>query len=90
MVFGYVLIGTKNSYEHEVADKLSRLDEVVDVEPLVVEETALADPFFEEYELAATHDCDWCMPWRDEAPIWLARRPKGPISVAWPELKHYE
>ena len=53
MVFGYVLIGTKNSYEHEVADKLSRLDEVVDVEPLVVEETALADPFFEDYELIA-------------------------------------
>ena len=53
MVFGYVLISTKNSYEHEVADKLSRLDEVVDVEPLLVEETALADPFFEEYELIA-------------------------------------
>jgi len=58
MVFGYVLIGTKNSYEHEVADKLSRLDEVVDVEPLVVEETALADPFFEEYELIAKIKAD--------------------------------
>jgi len=53
MVFGYVLISTKNSYEHEVADKLSMLDEVVDVEPLLVEETALADPFFEDYELIA-------------------------------------
>ena len=58
MVFGYVLIGTKNSYEHEVADKLSRLDEVVDVEPLVIEETALADPFFEEYELIAKIKAD--------------------------------
>jgi len=53
MVFGYVLISTKNSYEHEVADKLSMLDEVVDVEPLIVEETALADPFFEDFELIA-------------------------------------
>ena len=53
MVFGYVLIGTKNSYEHEIADNLSRLDEVVDVEPLLVEETALADPFFEDYDLIA-------------------------------------
>ena len=53
MVFGYVLISTKNSYEHEVADKLSMLDEVVDVEPLLVEETALADPFFEDYDLIA-------------------------------------
>jgi len=51
MVFGYVLIGTKNSYEHKVANELSRLDEIVDIEPLLVEETALADPFFEEYNL---------------------------------------
>jgi len=53
MVFGYVLISTKNSYEHEVTDKLSRLDEVVDVKPLLVEETALADSFFEDYGLIA-------------------------------------
>ena len=53
MAFGYVLISTKNTYEHQVADKLSRLDEVVDVEPLLVEETALADPFFEDYDLIA-------------------------------------
>jgi DNA-binding Lrp family transcriptional regulator len=53
MVFVYVLIGTKNSYEHEVADKLSRLNEVVDVEPLLVEETALSDPFFDDYDLIA-------------------------------------
>ena len=46
MVFGYVLISAKNTYEHDVADKLSMLDEVIDVEPLLVEETALADPFF--------------------------------------------
>jgi len=53
MAFGYILIVTKNSYEHEVAEKLSRLDEIVDVEPLLVEETALADPFFEDFELIA-------------------------------------
>jgi hypothetical protein len=46
--------------------------------------------FFEEFELAITHDCDWCMPWRDEVPIWLVRKPKVPFSAAWSELKHYE
>ena len=53
MIYGYILIGTKNSFEHEVSDELSRLDEVVDVEPLLIEETALADPFFEDYVLIA-------------------------------------
>ena len=53
MVFGYVLISTKNSYEHEVTDKLSSIEEVIDVEPLLVEETALADPFFEDYDIIA-------------------------------------
>jgi len=53
MSFGHVLIGTKNSYEHRVADKLLNLDEVVDVEPLLIEETAMAEPFFEDYALIA-------------------------------------
>ena len=53
MAYSYVLISTKNSYEHEVANKLSNIDQVVDVEPILIEETALADPFFEDYELIA-------------------------------------
>jgi len=53
MVYGYVLISTKNSYEHEIANKLSLIEEVVDVEPLLIEVTALADPFFEDYNLIA-------------------------------------
>ena len=53
MVVGYVLISSKNSYEHEIAVKLSLLDEIVDVEPLIGEETAIADPFFEDYDLIA-------------------------------------
>ena len=51
MISGYVLIDTKISYEREVADKLSLINEVVDVEPLFVEEGALADPFFKDYDL---------------------------------------
>ncbi len=53
MVFGYVLISTKNSYEHEVANKIKMFDETVDVEPLLFEETTLADPFFKDYNLIA-------------------------------------
>jgi len=30
------------------------------------------------------------MPWRDEIPIWVARKPKMLWSEAWPELRHYE
>ena len=53
MILGYVLISTENTYEHDVVNKLSAIDEVVDVERLLVEETALADPFFEDYDLIA-------------------------------------
>ncbi len=45
---------------------------------------------FEQIELARVHDCDWCMRWRDQMPIWIARRPKRPLAEAWPELKFYE
>lgn len=45
---------------------------------------------FEDVELFAIHDCDWCMPWRDESPIWIARGQKVSFREAWPELKHFE
>jgi 4-amino-4-deoxy-L-arabinose transferase-like glycosyltransferase len=44
---------------------------------------------FEEIELARVHSCDWCMPWRNQMPIWLARRQKLPFREAWPEIKYY-
>lgn len=46
--------------------------------------------YFGEVELARIHDCDWCMPWRDDMPIWLARKPRMLFRDLWPELKHYE
>jgi 4-amino-4-deoxy-L-arabinose transferase-like glycosyltransferase len=45
---------------------------------------------FEEVELFTIHDCEWCMPWRDESPIWIARGQKVPFREAWPELRHFE
>jgi hypothetical protein len=51
MVVRYVLISTKNSYEHTIADRLKRIEDIVDVEPLAVEGTMLVDPFFEDYDL---------------------------------------
>ncbi|HSG01013.1 MAG TPA: glycosyltransferase family 39 protein [Vicinamibacterales bacterium] len=45
---------------------------------------------FAEAEIVAVHDCDFCMPWRDEVPIWISRRPREPWSRFWHLLKHYE
>jgi 4-amino-4-deoxy-L-arabinose transferase-like glycosyltransferase len=45
---------------------------------------------FEDVELFTVYDCEWCMPWRDESPIWIARGQKVPFGEAWPELKHFE
>ena len=55
-------------------------------------ELAPEDPLprlFEEIELAAVHDCNWCMPWRNRMPIWLARGRKRPFRQMWPELRLY-
>ena len=45
---------------------------------------------FNDVELAGVHDCEWCMPWRDEVPIWLARGQRVLFRDAWPQMKHYE
>jgi len=46
--------------------------------------------FFGEVERAHVHRCQWCMPWRDNVPIWVARHPTGRIADKWPEMKHYQ
>lgn len=53
MATDYVLVSTKNSFKHEVADKLSKIEGIIDVEPLAIEETEMADPFFEDFDLIA-------------------------------------
>jgi hypothetical protein len=45
---------------------------------------------FEEAEPVRVFDCDWCMSWLDDTPIWLARKQKVLFRDAWPHLKHYE
>jgi hypothetical protein len=45
---------------------------------------------FEEVELVEIHDCDLCMPWRDQMPIWIVRRARGSLAEHWPSWKHFE
>ena len=45
---------------------------------------------FEEVELASIHDCEGCMPWRDQMPIWIVRRARSALAPHWSEWKHYE
>ncbi len=55
-----------------------------------------ADDLEEIYESVvqvAVHDCEYCMTWRDEMPIGIARGltlSREEIPAAWEEGKHYE
>jgi hypothetical protein len=45
---------------------------------------------FESVERAGTVDCDYCMPYEDDKPLWVARGIRQPLSEIWPDLKHYD
>ena len=45
---------------------------------------------FHEVVEARRHQCGACMPWRNDMPIWIARRPKIDIRAAWKDWGHYE
>lgn len=47
------------------------------------------DALFERVELAATFDCDDCMPYEDDLPIWVARDIRTPLAELWPALRSY-
>ena len=45
---------------------------------------------FEEVELGATFDCRDCMPYEDNLPIWIARRPRADLAALWPRIRHFD
>jgi hypothetical protein len=39
---------------------------------------------------ALVHRCTYCMSWRDDMPIVIAREPHGALASIWPRAKHFE
>ena len=48
------------------------------------------ESLFEEVTLFSTHHCERCMRWRDDMPLWIARKPLRDIVELWPDMKHFE
>jgi hypothetical protein len=53
-------------------------------------ERAAIAPFFAEVELAALTHCRYCMPYENNRPIFVARRPKVNLVQVWPQLRHFD
>jgi hypothetical protein len=47
-------------------------------------------PNFREVKFAAVIDCQYCMPYEDNVPVFLCRDMKGNLNSIWPEEKHFE
>ncbi|MEE8526589.1 MAG: glycosyltransferase family 39 protein [Thermoanaerobaculia bacterium] len=45
---------------------------------------------FEDFRQVATYRCDYCMAWRQDAPIYVVRGRKASVREAWPDFKHFE
>jgi hypothetical protein len=44
---------------------------------------------FGALEQASVYECDYCMGWRDDLPIWIARSPRRTLRELWPELRRF-
>lgn len=44
---------------------------------------------FESFQVVARAPCAYCMGWRQDYPIAVARRPLRPLAELWPELREY-
>ncbi len=45
--------------------------------------------WFRKVEFARVHRCAYCMSWRNEVPIWIAREPITSLRKVWPQLKRF-
>ncbi|HSQ01229.1 MAG TPA: glycosyltransferase family 39 protein [Candidatus Dormibacteraeota bacterium] len=46
-------------------------------------------PYFDSFELVGRTHCEWCMPFEDGIPIYLARGLNKPIDQLWPKVKRF-
>jgi hypothetical protein len=45
---------------------------------------------FEEVQQAAIIRCDYCMPYENNLPVYICRKPKRPLEEVWNSIKDYE
>jgi len=45
---------------------------------------------FDQVEKAGVYTCKYCINWRNNIPIFIARGPRFSLREAWPKMKHYE
>lgn len=53
-------------------------------------ELAEHQPNFREVKLATVIDCQYCMPYEDNLPVYVCKDIKEDLKTIWPEEKHYE
>jgi 4-amino-4-deoxy-L-arabinose transferase-like glycosyltransferase len=79
------VIGAQNTYWHW---SIGRTDSdvliAVDADPDVLRKL-----FVQVWEAGRVR-CDYCMSWRSDLPIFVARGQKVPLSAVWPRYRHYE
>jgi hypothetical protein len=79
------VIGSQNTYWHwSVGRTNADVLIAVDADP-----ETLRHLFAEVWE-AGRIRCDYCMSWRNDIPIFVARRSIEPIDPLWPRFRHYE
>jgi hypothetical protein len=79
------VIGAQNTYWHWSVGR-TNTDVLIAVDP---DPDVLRQLFAEVWE-AGRIRCDYCMSWRDDIPIFVARRSITPIDAIWSQARHYE
>jgi hypothetical protein len=49
---------------------------------IVASRAADLAPYFEQFELIGTKRCQWCMPYENDLPIYLARGLREPVETS--------
>ncbi len=79
------VIGAQNTYWHwSVGRTDSDVLIAVDADP-----DTLRRLFVDVWEAGRVR-CDYCMSWRSDIPIFVARGQKVPLSTVWDHYRHYE
>ena len=45
---------------------------------------------WEDVRQVGTIECQHCMPYENRRPVFVCRRPRQPLAIIWPQVKHFD
>ena len=80
------VISPQNNYYLWASQETDMAPEVL----ISIDYESILTEVFDDVEQFGIYKCQYCMSWRNNAPILIARGPRATLAKVWPRIKNFQ